>query len=113
MSKDNRGSLVFGLILIGFPIAALLFGSNEPAMQTDQAGLLMTAMIIIGVITIANSRNKQVISQTTQSPAPIVMDTQVTQPIINTSSFCPFCGVQVTSSSVRYCASCGKELPNT
>lgn len=113
MAQDKSCGIAMGLLLIVVPIFALFFGTDEPAMQTDQAALVMTAMIIIGVITIANSRNKQTVSQptyvTTQSPAPFVTDTQTVQK----SSFCPYCGAQVTTSGLRYCASCGKELPIT
>ncbi|MHA1863801.1 MAG: zinc-ribbon domain-containing protein [Candidatus Thorarchaeota archaeon] len=33
--------------------------------------------------------------------------------IIQAPSFCPYCGAQVTASGMKYCASCGKELPIT
>lgn len=112
MTQDKNCGTALGLLLIIVPILALFFGSDELAMQTDQAALVMTAMIFIGVITIANSRNKQAVSQPTHSPAPIAMEAQVTQSS-STSSFCPYCGAQVTASGVRYCAGCGKELPIT
>ncbi len=111
MAQDKSCGIAMGLLLIVVPIFALFFGTDEPAMQTDQAALVMTAMIIIGIITIVNSKNKQDVSQPipTQPPAPFVPDTQTVQ----TSSFCPYCGAQVTTSGLRYCASCGKELPIT
>ncbi len=113
MTQDKNCGTALGLLLIIVPILALFFGTDEPAMQTDQAALVMTAMIIIGVITIANSRNKQTVSQptyvTTQAPTQFTTDTQA----IHTSSFCPYCGAQITTSGVKYCTSCGKELPIT
>jgi len=50
MSQDAKGNKIFGIILIVVPIIALVFGGNEPAMQTDQAALVMTGMIFFGII---------------------------------------------------------------
>lgn len=109
MAQDKNCGIALGLLLIVVPIFALFFGTDEAAMQTDQAALVMTAMIVLGIITIVNSKNKQDVSQTqpTHSPAPFTTNTQTAQ----TASFCPYCGAQVTATDVMYCASCGKELP--
>ena len=59
MSGDGLGEMLLGAIFLIVTILALLFGSNEPAMQTDNAAILMTAMIIIGIIMIANGQSKR------------------------------------------------------
>ncbi len=111
MTQDKNCGTALGLLLIIVPILALFFGTDEPAMQTDQAPLVMTAMIIIGIITISNSRRNQAVSQPTyvptQAPTQSIPDTQA----IRTSNFCPYCGAQITTSGVKFCTSCGKELP--
>lgn len=110
MSEKNNGNLCFGIILIVAPIIALLFGSDEPAMQTDQAALLFTGMIFFGIIMIASANKKrpQTISPVTVQYAPTT-PTHVEGPL----SFCPHCGSRVTIDDAQYCSSCGKAIQST
>ncbi len=109
MTQDKNCGTALGLLLIIVPILALFFGTDEPAMQTDQAALVMTAMIIIGVITIANSRNKQTVSQptyvTTKTPAPFATNTQAMKVLV----ICPYCGAK-TEQGIDKCQNCRADL---
>ncbi len=106
-----------GLILIIAPIMALLFGTDEPAMQTDQAALVLTGMIILGVIILANSRKK------TSEPIPVSSYptsssqtgtiTPASSVVHNASRFCPYCGAPVSNVDAKYCAKCGASLSST
>jgi ribosomal protein S27AE len=105
MTEKSNGGILLGIILIVLPIMALLFGSNEPAMQGEQAALVMTAMIVIGIITIVNSKAKQ-------ESAPTAY-TAVSQPIVTQSSaYCPQCGAPITLSDAKFCPKCGGALPD-
>ncbi len=105
MTERSNGGIVLGIILIVFPIMALLFGSDEPAMQTDQAALIMTAMIVIGIITIVNSKAKQESTPTAHIAVP--------QPVApQASAYCPQCGAPITLSDARFCPKCGGALPD-
>ena len=105
MTQNNNGAKVVGLILIAFPIIALLFGSNEPSMQTDQAAIVMTGMIFVGIITLANANKKSPTPNTTQHYQPIEPVTQSSP----SKKFCPYCGTQITIDDARFCPRCGKE----
>ena len=112
MTQNTTGSKVLGMIFIILPIAAALFGSDEPAMQTEQAPLVMTAMIVIGIIMLVNASNKQAASPpTTYSPAPATSVVQ-SSPSAPTSKFCPYCGAAISVAGARYCDGCGRELSN-
>ena len=100
MTERSNGGILLGIILVVLPIMALLFGSEEPAMQGEQAALVMTAMIVIGIITIVNSKAKPESTPTayaavSQSPA-----------------YCPQCGAPITLSEARFCPKCGGALPD-
>ncbi|MCK4566900.1 MAG: hypothetical protein KAU48_06290 [Candidatus Thorarchaeota archaeon] len=109
MAQDKNCGTALGLILIIVPIFALLFGTDEPAMQTDQAALVMTAMIIIGVITIANSRNKQAISQPTQVHTQIPTQSTTDTQVIKVLVICPYCGAK-TEQGIGKCQNCQADL---
>lgn len=105
MTEKSNGGIVLGIILIVLPIIALLFGSNEPAMQTDQATLVMTAMIVIGIITIVNSKAKQESTPTAHAVVP--------KPVVpQAPAYCPQCGAPITLSDARFCPKCGGALPD-
>ncbi len=106
MSQNNRGNMCFGIILIVAPIIALIFGSDEPAMQTDNAALVMTGMIVVGIIMLASSGKKktQTVSTTTVYQAPIA------QTISAPPAYCSHCGAPITLENAQYCASCGKQV---
>jgi len=59
VSSEGLGEMFLGALFVIVTILALLFGSDEPAMQTDNAAILMTAMIIVGIIMIANGSSKR------------------------------------------------------
>ena len=104
MTENSNCGILLGIILIAFPIMALIFGSDEPAMQTDQAALVMTAMIVIGIITIANSKAKQESTPTAHAAVP--------QPVVpQASAYCPKCGAPITLSDAKFCPKCGGSLP--
>ncbi|MGY5862512.1 MAG: zinc ribbon domain-containing protein [Candidatus Thorarchaeota archaeon] len=105
MTEKSNGGILLGIILVVFPIMALVFGSDEPAMQTDQAALVMTAMIVIGIITIVNSKAKQESTPTAYAAVP--------QPVVPQSpAYCPQCGAPITLSDARFCPKCGRSLPD-
>ena len=105
MTEKSNGGILLGIILIVLPIMALLFGSNEPAMQGEQAALVMTAMIVIGIITIVNSKAKQESTPSAQAAVP--------QPVVpQASAYCPKCGTPITLSDAKFCPKCGGSLPD-
>jgi len=105
MTENSNCGILIGIILVVFPIMALLFGSDEPAMQTDQAALVMTAMIVIGIITIVNNKSKQKSTPTTHAVVPQAVVPQ-------SPAYCPQCGAPTTSSDAKFCAKCGGALPD-
>jgi len=110
MTENSNCGILFGIILIVFPILALLFGSDEPGMQTEQSALVMTAMIVIGIITIVNSKSKQ--KSTPTAPA-VIPQAVVPQSVISQSpAYCPQCGAPITLSGARFCPQCGGALPD-
>lgn len=105
MTERSNGGIVLGIILVVFPIIALIFGGDEPAMQGEQAALVMTAMIVIGIITIVNSKAKQESTPTAHAVVP--------QPVVSQSpAYCPQCGAPITLSDARFCPKCGGALPD-
>ncbi len=61
-NNPNCGELI-GFLLIAFPIIALIFGSDEPAMQTDNAAIVMTGMIFFGIVIGVNASKKRAQAQ--------------------------------------------------
>lgn len=105
MTERSNGGIIIGIILIVLPIMALLFGSDEPAMQGEQAALVMTAMIVIGIITIVNSKAKRESTPTAHAAVP--------QPVVpQASAYCPKCGAPITLSDAQFCPKCGGALPD-
>ncbi len=105
MTERSNGGIVLGIILVVFPIIALIFGGDEPAMQGEQAALVMTAMIVIGIITIVNSKAKQESTPTAYAAVP--------QPVVSQSpAYCPQCGAPITLSEAKFCPKCGGALPD-
>jgi len=93
IAQNNKGGKLIGMMFIVIPIAALIFGSDEPAMQGEQAALVMTAMIVIGIIMIVNSNKKTVTPQALhsyESTPPVVQQQQA-------SKFCPYCGTAIAA----------------
>ena len=81
-----------------------MFGGNEPAMQTDQAALVMTGMIFFGIIILASAgRNRgHPVSPSTSYNVP---STQVSK---EPFAYCPYCGSEVTDERAQYCTGCGR-----
>ena len=105
MTERSNGGIVLGIILVVFPIIALIFGGDEPAMQGEQAALVMTAMIVIGIITIVNSKAKPESTPTAHAVVP--------QPVVSQSpAYCPQCGAPITLSEAKFCPKCGGALPD-
>ena len=104
MAQDSKCGTLMGILLIAFPIIALIFGNDEPAMQSDQAAFVMTAMIFIGVIMLANSNKKQ--NASTPAKTPVVYAKQV----VPNTRYCPYCGAPLSTTDARYCSRCGTEL---
>lgn len=121
-SSCNR---LMGIILIALPFIALIFGSDEPAMQTDNAALVMTGMIFFGIILLASSGKKSQVSTTSQP----YMSTQSYDSSTSYSdgstsgmdsptptrggSYCPYCGTSIAVSGARFCPGCGASLDGT
>jgi len=106
MSQQNNGNLCFGIILIVAPIVALLFGSDEPAMQTDQAALIFTGMIFFGIVMIASANKKKIQTMNTAPTYQMPITQTVTSPV----SYCPHCGASISVVEAQYCAICGKAV---
>jgi len=62
-NNPNCGELI-GFLLVAFPIIALIFGSDEPAMQTDNAAIIMTGMIFFGIVIGVNSSKRRTQART-------------------------------------------------
>lgn len=73
MAENQSCGSFMGFLLLVIPIFALIVGSDEPAMQTDNAAIVMTGMIVVGIIMMASSSSKR----KSQSTTPI----QYTTPI--------------------------------
>ncbi|MFW9979074.1 MAG: zinc-ribbon domain-containing protein [Candidatus Thorarchaeota archaeon] len=123
MSQQSNGNRCMGLFLIVIPIFALIFGSDEPAMQTDNAALVMTGMLVVGIILLASSSKKKAsVSSAAYPTYPTYYPTQTSstegsvmthgsggmQP--SSSRYCPHCGTPVSVSGARYCESCGASI---
>lgn len=70
MGNNPNGGELLGFLLIALPIFALIFGSDEPAMQTDAAAMVFTGMIFFGIVIGVNSskRRTQARATTTYQP---------------------------------------------
>ena len=106
MSQGNKGNQCFGLILIIMPIIALIFGSDKPAMQTDNAAIVMTGMIFVGIILLASGNKK---APQTYGTAPAYQMSS-TQPVSRSVSYCPHCGAEISIDDAQYCSFCGKDV---
>lgn len=115
MSQQSNAScdMLFGIILIGLPFFALLFGSDEPAMQTDNAALVMTGMIFFGIIMLASASSKRKKKSATTYTQPTY--THQSTPVIATTvnGYCQYCGTSHTEPDARFCSRCGKSLSST
>lgn len=116
MAQNSNCDLLMGILLVAMPIITLLFGNDEPAMQTDQAALVMTGMIFVGIIMIANSRKKSQQTpqpvQTVSIPASSHQMTSGPSSAVRPSRYCPYCGSPILESDARFCAGCGSSLNN-
>jgi hypothetical protein len=120
MAENPNCGIALGVLLLVFPIIALIFGSNEPAMQTDNAALVMTGMMFFGIIMIAtnSSKRSKMNSQPTQLYAATPTYTtgdqmapqHTSQVMQEGGSFCPYCGAAVNKPGAKFCAKCGAEI---
>jgi len=104
VTENSNCKILLGVILIAVPMTALLFGSDEPAMRTHQATLVMTAMIMIGIIMLGTNVSKQKSTPTTHAAVPQSV-------VLQAPAYCPQCGASITSWDVKFCAKCGGPLP--
>ncbi len=116
--------------MVAFPIIALFFGSDEPAMQTDNAALVMTGMIVFGIILMASNQQKRkpvaptpVYTQRRESmlqarasmanPQPsstMIHGSAPTKEVITKILVvCPYCGFK-NEQGVLKCQNCSAEL---
>ena len=119
-----------GFLLIAIPIFALVFGSDEPAMQTDNAAMVFTGMIFFGIIMMASSSKNKAKSTTpiqlqrreirTSTVAPTAYhqssssqmthgNTTGTQVITRVLVVCPYCGSK-NEQGILKCQHCSAEL---
>lgn len=110
MTQQSNGSRCMGLLFIIVPILALTFGTNEPALQTDQAAIVMTLMIVLGVIMLASSGRQTTTSTQSYSPTPQTTTPGSASSETQTVKFCPYCGAQITKPNAKFCAECGSQL---
>ena len=120
MAENPTCGIALGVLLLVFPIIALIFGSNEPAMQTDNAALVMTGMMFFGIIMIASNSSKrskmkteptQVYAATpTYTTGDQIVPQHTSHKMQEGSSFCPYCGAAVTALDAKFCAKCGAEI---
>ena len=121
MSQNNNGNRCMGILLLVIPFIALIFGSDEPAMQTDNAALLMTGMIFFGIILIASSGKKSsnvTPSVTSSSYTSLYSEGSTVShgasgPHTSPKRYCPHCGASIEVAGARFCESCGETLSNT
>jgi len=129
MAENQSCGTVMGFLLVAIPIFALIFGSDEPAMQTDNAAIVMTGMIFFGIIMMANSSKNK-----TKSTTPIqvqrrdIRTSSVQHTIIPVSSsqmthgnttgrevitrvlvVCPYCGAK-NEQGILKCQNCSAEI---
>lgn len=130
MAENQSCGALMGFLLVALPIFALIFGSDEPAMQTDNAAFVMTGMIVVGIIMMVNSSNKR----KAQSATPVmtqrrdIRTTSVGHTVVPQSSsrmihgstperevitrilvVCPYCGSKNEQGILR-CQNCSAEL---
>ena len=126
-----------GFILLATAVFALLFGSDEPAMQTDNAAIVVTGMIFFGIILMASNQPKKpvVIAPTPQvtiqrrqnlmqartgmvntQPSPTMASSTMThgsfperEVITKVLVICPYCGFK-NEQGVLKCQNCSAEI---
>ncbi len=135
MAENSGCGRLMGMLLIAFPIFALIFGSDEPAMQTDNAALVMTGMIFVGIIMLGTS-NKKKVQAVSSAPRPIqrrdparfaamqAVSPQPSSQMVHGSTtasttekvvetrilvICPYCGAK-NEQGVLKCQNCSAEL---
>ena len=130
MAQNSGCGFLMGFLLVAFPVIALIFGSDEPAMQTDNAALVMTGMIFFGIIMMASnsSKRKTTVSTPIQTQRRQVM-TQARMAVVNPQPsstmthgsipgrevitkilvICPYCGAK-NEQGVLKCQNCCAEL---
>ena len=119
-----------GIIFVNLPIFSLIFGSDEPAMQTDNAAIVMTGMIFIGIVMLAKNSPKH----KTNAVTPVQMQRRIIRPasiehaVIPQSSsvmthgsisgrevitrvlvVCPYCGSK-NDQGIFKCQNCSADL---
>jgi len=130
MAENKSCGALMGFLLVTIPIFALIVGSDEPAMQTDNAAIVMTGMIFFGIIMMANSsKNKTKSATPTQVLGRDIRTTSVGQTVIphTTSSqmthgyttgrevitrvlvVCPYCGSK-NEQGVLKCHNCSADV---
>jgi hypothetical protein len=131
MAENSGCGKLMGFLLIAFPIIALVFGSDEPAMQTDNAAIVMTGMIFVGIIMLGSSNKKKTqavrpvptrIQRREQSivAARYATNPQPSSQMVHGSTtgthvetrilvICPYCGAKNEQGILR-CQNCSAEL---
>ena len=130
MAQESKGGFCMGFLLVAIPVFALIFGSDEPAMQTDNAAIVMTGMIFFGIILMASNQSKRKSTATapvysqrrenlmlartamaTAQPSSTMMHGSVPQREVITKVLvvCPYCGVK-NEQGVLKCQNCSAEL---
>ena len=130
MAENQTCGTLMGILFVTLPIFALIFGSDEPAMQTDNAAIVMTGMIFIGIVMLAKNSPKH----KTNAVTPVQMQRRIIRPasiehaVIPQSSsvmthgsisgrevitrvlvVCPYCGSK-NDQGIFKCQNCSADL---
>ena len=100
MTEYSCCGFLLGIILIVFPIMAAYFGSDVLVLWMFQDPFVVITMIIMGIIMIVSNESNQKSTPTTHAVVP--------QPL----AYCSQCGAPITMSNARFCAICGRALPD-
>ena len=137
MAQQSKCGFVMGFLLLATAVFALLFGTDEPAMQTDNAAIVVTGMIFFGIVLMASNQPKKpvVIAPTPQltiqrrqnlmqartgianpQPSPTMTSSTMThgsfperEIITKVLVICPYCGFK-NEQGVLKCQNCSAEI---
>jgi predicted amidophosphoribosyltransferase len=121
MTEDSYCGILLGIILIVFPILAFYYGSDVQALWMFQDPFAVITMIIMGIIMIVSNKSHQESTPTghavfpqsfaycPQCGASITSSLAV---VPQSSAYCPQCGTPIISLDARFCAKCGRALPD-
>jgi predicted RNA-binding Zn-ribbon protein involved in translation (DUF1610 family) len=121
MTETSYCGIILGIILIVFPIVAFCFSSDVQVLWMFHDPFVVMTMIIGGIIMIVSSKSNQKSTPTAhavvpQSPAycpqcgASIISSHAVVP--QSSVYCPQCGAPATSSDAKFCAKCGRALPD-